>query len=86
MHPFVLQEILLSDSKKSEELYQQLTLFPSLPLASHSDIENFVKSSPVRGKGLGLIDIHLLHSAIKNNLTLLTHDTKLAKAYKALIL
>jgi len=84
MHPFVLQELLLSNSKKSEELVKQLKLFPILNLASGLEIENFLKDYPLRGKGIGLIDIHLLYGTIKSNLILLTHDTKLEKVYNSL--
>jgi predicted nucleic acid-binding protein len=85
MHPFVLQELLLSNSKKSEVLYRELSLFPFINIAGSSEIENFLLEYPVRGKGLGLIDIHLLYSAWKDKVRLLTHDKKLMKVYKEFV-
>lgn len=85
MHPFVLQELLLSNSKKSEVLCRELSLFPFINIASSSEIENFLLEYPVRGKGLGLIDLHLLYSAWKDKIRLLTHDKKLMKVYKEFV-
>ena len=84
MHPFVLQELLLSNSKKSEVLCRELSFFPFLNIASSSEIENFLLENPVRGKGLGLIDTHLLYSAWKEKVRLFSHDKKLMKVYKEL--
>lgn len=85
MHPFVLQELLLSNSKKSEVLCRELSLFPFINIVSSSEIENFLLEYPVRGKGLGLIDLHLLYSAWKDKIRLLTHDKKLMKVYKEFV-
>ena len=85
MHPFIWQELLLSNSKKSEVLCRELSFFPFLNIASSSEIENFLLDNPVRGKGLGLIDIHLLHSAWKDKVRLFSHDKKLMKVYKEFV-
>ena len=85
MHPFIWQELFLSNSKKSEVLCRELSLFPFINIASSSEIENFLLEYPVRVKGLGLIDIHLLYSAWKEKYRLFSHDKKLMKVYKEFV-
>ncbi|MCC5816146.1 MAG: type II toxin-antitoxin system VapC family toxin [Leptospira sp.] len=85
MHPLVLGEIFLSNSKKSNALYKELLHFPTTPIASLSEIEYFIQNYQVQGKGIGLIDVHLLYTVLENNFQLFTHDKRLQKVYKETI-
>jgi predicted nucleic acid-binding protein len=59
-----------------------LSLLRSLPLAveaDHDEVMNFLERNQLMGKGLGLIDIHLMASAFLSGMPLWTLDNKLRR-------
>lgn len=79
IHPFVIGELACGNLKNRNEI---LTLLHSLPAVSQADDDEilfFVEKNKLFGKGVGLIDVHLLSSSKLENILLWTTDKKLEK-------
>jgi len=79
-HPFVIGELACGNLKNRKEI---LSLFQSLPSAivvEDNEVLEFVESRKLMGKGLGLVDIHILASAVLSDVPLWTGDKRLAQA------
>ena len=61
-----------------------LTALPSLVNAGDDEVLEFVGRNRLYGKGLGLIDVHLLASCVLARQPILTFDVKLGKSAAAL--
>ena len=76
-HPFVIGEIMLgqfADRLLIRELFLNLE---SSAIASQIEILKFIEAEKLFGRGVGLIDVHLLASARLSSAKLLTHDKRL---------
>ncbi len=76
-HHFVIGELACGNLKNRTEI---LNLFQSLPvveIAEQEEVLQFIENYKLMGKGLGFIDIHLLTSALLDNIPLWTLDKKL---------
>ena len=83
-HEFIIGELACGNLKNRDTL---LSLFNDLPLVETVDFSEallFIEKNKLTGKGLGFIDVHLLASAVLNNVPLWTLDGKLKKAAFAL--
>ena len=49
----------------------------SCAVASQDEILDFIEARKLFGRGIGLVDVHLLASARLNSVKLLTHDKRL---------
>jgi len=79
IHPFVIGELACGNLKNRNGI---LTLLQSLPSASQADDDEilyFIEKNHLMGKGVGLIDIHLLSSSKLENIPLWTTDKRLGK-------
>jgi predicted nucleic acid-binding protein len=79
-HPFVIGELACGNIKNRDEI---LLLLHSLPLAGtadQSEVLRFIDSHQLMGRGLGLIDFHLLISALLNDALFWTLDKNLRLA------
>jgi predicted nucleic acid-binding protein len=78
-HRFVIGELACGSIRNRNEV---LSLLRSLPLAveaDHDEVMNFLERNQLMGKGLGLIDIHLMASAFLSGMPLWTLDNKLRR-------
>ena len=76
-HPYVIGEIMLgqfTDRLLIRELFVNLE---SCAVASQTEILEFIETEKLFGRGVGLIDVHLLASARLSSAKLLTHDKRL---------
>ncbi len=76
-HPFIIGELACGNIKNRRVI---LSLFSSLPMVSMIDNEEvllFIEKKGLMGKGLGLIDVHLLAAALLSEVSLWTLDAKL---------
>ncbi len=62
-HPFVIGELACGTLKNRREVLGLLGRLPSTPTASHTEALDFLERRRLMGRGLGLIDVHLLASA-----------------------
>ena len=77
MHPFVRGELALGNLKPRGEILQLLADLPQALVADESELLHIVESRKLMGLGIGLIDAHLLASALLDAGTLYTRDKRL---------
>lgn len=80
VHPFVIGELACGNLKNREEILSLLGALPDLARVRDDEVLAFIETNQLHGKGLGLIDIHLLASARLEGLPLWTKDKCLATA------
>jgi len=83
-HPFIIGELACGNLGNREEFLSLLRALPSLPVAQEEEILHFIQIHRLMGRGLGLIDIHLLASAGLGQASIWTMDKRLQKAAQAL--
>ena len=78
LHPFVIGEILLGSVANREALSQLLDAMPRCIVANMEEVRLFTNSAKLYGRGIGLVDAHLLVSAtLTPHTKLLTRDKRL---------
>jgi len=81
MHPFVLGEIACGNLRDRRQTLQLLSGLPAAPQASDTEVMAFIESNRLMGKGIGLVDAHLLAAvALAADAGLWTHDHCLCRA------
>ena len=76
-HPFIIGELACGNIKNRTEILSLLCALPKVNLLDNEEVLLFIEKNNLMGKGLGLIDIHLLASAILSEAGLWTLDIKL---------
>lgn len=85
MHPFVTAELALGLLSNRSRLLTLLDSLPQADLASTAEVRSFIEKRQLFGMDIGLIDVHLLASALIRPDTLLwTRDRQLRKAAEEL--
>jgi len=80
MHPFVLGELACGNLKARQDTLALLANLPLAPKASDTEVLQFIEDRKFMGKGIGLIDTHLLAAtALATDAMLWTHDKRLAQ-------
>jgi predicted nucleic acid-binding protein/Arc/MetJ family transcription regulator len=79
-HPFVVGEIACGHLRNRGEILDLLAALPSSSKADDHEVLLFIDRHRLQGRGLGLIDVHLLASCALAPAPLWTHDAKLRKA------
>lgn len=80
MHPFVSGELACGNLKDRSEVLFCLNEMPAAKLATHGEVMTLMEKHRLWGRGLGLVDLHLLASALLSNCGFWTFDKKLAQA------
>ncbi len=83
-HPFVIGELACGHLQNRQEILTSLERLPTAEVATHTEILAFIEKHQLMGKGLGLIDIHLLASSLLSSIPLWTRDKRLQQAAKEL--
>jgi hypothetical protein len=76
-HPFVIGELACGSIKNRNEILSLLDALPKTEILTDEEVMLFIEKNNLMGKGLGLIDIHLLASAILSEAAIWTLDAKL---------
>jgi predicted nucleic acid-binding protein len=80
-HPMVLGELALGSIADRVTFLGLLSALPAAKEATHTEVMDFVAARQLYGRGLSLVDAHLLASAVLSDATLLwTRDQRLARA------
>jgi predicted nucleic acid-binding protein len=79
-HPLVIGELACGSIRNRAEILKHLAALPSLPKASDEEVLLFIERHRLMGRGLGLVDIHLLASCLLGGVGLWTRDARLAVA------
>jgi hypothetical protein len=84
-HPMVIGELALGTIRRRSTVLGLLQSLPMSPTASHDEVLRLVESRALFGRGLSLIDVHLLASALLvPGMLLWTRDRRLASAAASL--
>jgi predicted nucleic acid-binding protein len=84
VHPFVIGELACGNLHNRKEILSLLKALPQAEKASDDEILFFIEKNSLRGKGLGLIDVHLLASAQLSDHLFWTKDRRLHDIAKKL--
>ena len=79
-HPSIIGELACGNIKNRTEILSSLHALPAAVVAKHEEVLRFIESHHLMGRGLGLIDIHLLASALLTRVPLWTADKRLRAA------
>lgn len=80
-HPLVIGELALGTLRDRDLILDLLQNLPSTPTATHEEVLYFVESKQLYGRGLSLVDAHLLASALLDPGTMIwTRDKRLLAA------
>lgn len=78
VHAFVVGELACGNLRNRSEILELLANLTSLPSATDAEILAFIENRALMGRGIGLIDVHLLASAAIAGIPIWTHDKRLA--------
>ena len=83
-HPMVVGELACGNLKRRKELLALLHTLPTVERVSDDEILFFIEQHRLSGRGLGLVDIHILASCAISQTPLWTLDGRLQQAADAL--
>lgn len=81
-HVFVIGELACGHLRRRHEILTLLKALPSVPRAEDEQVLRFIERHDLAGKGLGLVDTHLLAACTLAGVPLWTEDRKLGAAAK----
>ncbi|MGC9224991.1 MAG: type II toxin-antitoxin system VapC family toxin [Terracidiphilus sp.] len=85
MHPFVAGELALGPLPNRKKILTYLDLLPRVPAAQQSEVRQMIEARALHNRGIGLIDAHLIASAlILPGTRLWTRDRSLRRIAKGL--
>ena len=76
-HPFVIGEVACGNLKNRKEIIALLHALPSVQNTDADEILFFIERHSLNGRGVGLIDIHLLASCLIERCFIWTADKRL---------
>jgi predicted nucleic acid-binding protein len=80
IHPFIIGELSCGNISNREEILTLLKSLPHVDSAMNEEVFMLIENKKLYGIGLGFTDVHLLASALIDNVTLWTRDKTLKKA------
>jgi predicted nucleic acid-binding protein len=83
-HPFVIGEVACGHLKNRTEIIRLLSALPHAKEVDLEEVLHFIEHHQIVGIGMGLIDVHLLASAVLTHVPLWTFDKILARAAQKL--
>lgn len=84
-HPMVIGELALGSMRQRSQTLSFLVGLDSLPTAGHEEVLHLVEAHQLHGRGLSLVDAHLLASLrLSRATTLWTRDRRLRAAAERL--
>jgi len=79
-HPFIIGELACGNIWNRAEVLSLLRALPMARMAEHGEVLDLIDRHSLMGTGLGLIDVHLLASALLSRAPLWTVDNPLTAA------
>jgi hypothetical protein len=79
-HPMVIGELACGNLKRRKELLALLHALPAIERVSDDEILFFIEQQRLSGRGLGLVDMHILASCVIFQTPLWTLDDRLQQA------
>jgi predicted nucleic acid-binding protein len=78
-HPFVIGELACGAIRNRNEILGLLKELPAVDVAEHQEVLRFMEDRKLFGKGIGLIDAHLIASALISKVRMLTMNKPLGR-------
>ena len=83
-HPYVIEELALGSIRRRSEVLGLLTELHAFSVLSHTELLQLVQARALSGRGLSMVDAHLLGSALLTpGAQLWTRDKRLGSACRA---
>jgi hypothetical protein len=79
-HPFVVGEIALGSLKNRREILERLADLPQAEVVEDAELHLFIERHKLMGRGIRLVDVHLMCAAHLCDAELITRDKRLAAA------
>jgi len=79
-HPFIIGELACGNIKNRTKILSSLHALPAVVVAKHEEVLYLIESHHLMASGLGLIDVHLVASALLARAPLWTADKHLRAA------
>ncbi len=83
-HPFIIGELACGKMKNRAEILSLMEALPDARMAENEEVLLFIEKHRLMGMGIGLVDVHLLASALLTGVPLWTYDRQLQAAAKKL--
>lgn len=83
-HVFIIGELACGSISHRSEILQLLRRLPSVPIVEDEEVMTFVERHHLMGCGVGWVDLHLLASAVLENVLLWSTDRRLAAIAQSL--
>lgn len=84
-HPLVVGELALGTLRARDEVLALVSALPAVPQASHEEMLHLVETHRLHGRGLGVVDAHLLASLrLAHDVGIWTRDKRLRAAAEEL--
>lgn len=84
-HPLVVGELAVGSLRDRDEFLGLLEQLPQVPVASDAEVHALITRQALHGQELGIVDIHLLASALlAPGISLWTRDARLRAAADSL--
>ena len=80
IHPFIIGELACGNISNRKEIITLLKALPRVEAAFDDEVFTLIENKKLYGIGLGFIDVHLIASALINNVTIWTRDKTLKNA------
>ena len=78
-HPMIIGELACGNLGNRYEILSSLNKLPTSEVATHAEVLEFIEEQGLMGKGLGLVDMHLLAAAVLSSIPFWTQDKRLKK-------
>ncbi len=79
-HPFVITELAARALAARGEILSLLRALPSAAIAETHEVDRLIDDRGLAGRGLGLVDVHLLAAALLSDARLWSSDRRLREA------
>ena len=76
-HPLVIGELACGNLRQRQATLKMLRSLPKVAQCSHTEVDTLIESEKLMGRGIGIVDAHLLCAARLNSLSLWTRDRRL---------
>ncbi len=77
IHPYVICELACGNLSNRQEILSLLESLPQTETISHEEILEFININKLYGQGVGIVDIHLIASALLAGLKIWSMDKSL---------
>ena len=78
-HPFVIGEIACGSLARRNAILELLHALPRTGQAEHEEILAFIEDRQLHGRGIGLIDAHILWASVNEAHAVWTRDARLRR-------